>query len=238
VVVSLFASCKKSEDAPPPPPAPRIKTVTAGTDVRTFFYDSKGRVTQIVLDQYGKQEFAYADTGVTISSYDLTGALQGKTFYKTGANGLAISATSTFSPSDKIDFSYNAAGQLLTSNVTRTLASQPTRHWDYYYYYSNSNLDSLKVTFSEGSSSNSIMTYYDAYYTDKLNTLGNENYGQPFLGASSKNIIKVARDIGSDNQGNMPSCDYKYEYDATGRITKQMKYEGTSAFMPLSFTYY
>jgi hypothetical protein len=187
---------------------------------------------------YGKYVYNYTDTGIVINYYDTTSAFKGKTVYKLGANGRAISSYSSYS-SDQSSYTYNSAGQLAISSSVRTLPGQPTRRWDYSYYYTNSNLDSEIVSYNDGFTTTvSAYAYYDEYYTDKLNTLGNDNYGQAFLGVSSKNPAKVARDIGHDSYGNYPQTNYSFEYDAKNQITKQLHTWGTSSLTPISFTYY
>ena len=238
-LVLLLASCKKDHTEPPPPPVSKVKTIAAGNDTRTYSYDSKGRVSEILLALYGKYEYAYADTGIVISFYDTTGAYKGKQVYKLGSKGLAVSTYSSFSTSDQTTYTYTPSGQLSTASTVRTLTGQPTRRWDYFYYYTNNNLDSELISYNNGSTvTNSVYAYYDQYYTDKTNTLGNANYGQAFLGASSKNPVSAARDIGSDSQGNMPQTNYSYEYDAQGNITKVLHTWGSSSFAPISYTYY
>jgi len=233
-------SCKKdNHNTPPPPPAiPKIKTEWANNDVRTYSYDDKGRVTKIVYSLYGWDEYAYTDTGVVINHYDTTNTWTYKMLYKLDSKGLAILSTSTTSTSDTSTYAYTTDGYCLTKTVTRTLTAQPLRSWAYHYFYTNNNLDSIIETYTQGASSNSIGTYYDSYFTDKTNTIGNDNFGQSFLGKSSKNPFNAARDIGHTNDGTYPQTNYVYEYDSLSRIIKQTEHEGNSSFTTLNFTYY
>ena len=235
ISLPIVISCKKESHQPPPPQAPKIKTVTAGKDIRNYFYDDKGRVTKIMLVLYGRNEYAYTDTGVVISYYDTTGKSTGKIVYKLNGRGEMISNTSSFSPSSQNSYQYTSAGQLLSATSILPLSGGGSNRWDYHYYYTGSNLDSIISTFNNAGGSN---TYYDEYYTDKINTIGNDNYGQSFLGMSSKNPVKLARDIGSSGPGNYPQTSYTYEYDSLDRIVVQRHFWGTSAFTPISFTYY
>jgi hypothetical protein len=82
------------------------------------------------------------------------------------------------------------------------------------------------------------MKNYDEYFTDVINTQGNENYGMSFLGAGFKNPVKTARDIGSTSTGEYPQTTYLYEYDEDNRIIKQERFLGASAFTPVNYTYY
>jgi len=235
----LMAACKKDDQkAPSPPPIPKIRTVSSGNDLRTYTYDSKGRVTRIVYSLYGRDEYAYSGSTVTRKFYDLADTVTSVMVYILDANGRATGYTSPSSTSDVITYTYNADGQLSTGNTHRTLAGEPERNWHYTYHYTNKNLDSIVITYTDGGSPTASYTYYDEYYTDKVSTIGNDNYGLSFLGAGSRNPPKVARDIGHDSQGNYPQTTYQYEYDSLNRITQQLHYWGSSSFPPVSFTYY
>jgi hypothetical protein len=238
VLIVVLVSCKKDHTVPPPP-GPKIKTEWSGDDVRTYTYNSKGNVSQIVMSLYGKYDYAYTDTGIVVSFYDTTGAFKGKTIYKLDANGRAASSYNTYAASDKVNYTYTAAGQLLSSTTVRTLPGQPTRIWASSYYYTNNNLDSVTGNYNNGSTvTHSVASRYDEYYTDKVSTFGNDNFGQAFLGVSSKNPVKAARDIGADSQGNMPQTNYSYEYDAQNNITKVLHTWGNSTFPSLFYDYY
>jgi len=237
----LAISCKKEDHSPTPPPVvvPKVKTVTAGNDIRNFFYDSKGRVIKIGYALYGRGEYAYTDTGIVVSFYDTLNQFQYKQVYKIGADGRALGYINPALFNDQLSYTYTSGGQLLTGTELRTLPGQPVYRWQTQYYYTNSNLDSSIVTLTaDGSFGGGSALYYDSYYTDKPNTLGNDNYGQAFLGVSSKNPVKDARDIGHDNLGNYPATNYVYEYDSLNRITKSTEYEGNSGFAPIMYTYY
>ncbi|HMH20174.1 MAG TPA: hypothetical protein VK563_00290 [Puia sp.] len=242
IFIFMIYSCKKDAHPPtdpPGPPAPKVKTIIAGNDIRTYTYDSKGRVSQIVLDHYGRYDYAYTDTSVGISFYDTTQVFTGKEVYKLNTKGLATSSSNTYLTSDLNLYTYTSAGQLLTFTTIRTLSNQPAIRWDYTYFYTNNNLDSVKFSLDDGSSvTTGAKYYYDAYFTDVTNTLGNVNYGQAFLGLSSKNPVKLARDIGHDNTGDYPQTSYNYEYDTQNRITKSQEIWGTSSFTPVAYTWY
>ena len=235
----LLAACKKDDQkAPSPPSIPKIRTVSSGNDLRTYTYDSKGRVTRIVYSLYGRDEYAYSGSTVTRKFYDLADTVASTMIYTLDANGRATGYTSPASTYDVITYSYNGDGQLSAYHITRTIVAEPVRNWDYAYHYTNRNLDSIVITYTDGGSPAVSYEYYDEYYTDKISTIGNDNYGQSFLGSGSKNPVKAARDIGHDSQGNYPQTTYQYEFDSLNRITKQLHYWGTSSFAPISFTYY
>jgi hypothetical protein len=238
-VLSLMVACKKDAHQDPIKPlAPRIKTVSFDNDLRTYTYDSKGRVTKIVFSLYGRDEYSYTNTAITRTHYDLADTVTSAYVYKLDAKGMAIGFTSTSTPDYIYAMSYTAAGELSTNNEIHSKAGQPDRSWDKTYYYTNNNLDSVATAYNDGTNTSTVKDYFDEYYTDKVNTIGNDNYGQAWLGASSRNALKAARDIGSDNTGFQPQTTYQYEYDSQSRITKQLRFEGSSAFSPIIFTYY
>lgn len=238
----LFMACKKdNHDASSHPKVPLIRTVFAmagsDSDLRTYSYDVQGRVTKIVYRLYGTGYYAYTDTGVVNTFYNLKDSLTGTTVYKLNASGRAISFYESYSPSDAFSSTFNANGQLSTTTEVRTLTGQPVRTWVTSYTYTGRNLDSSIEVYSYNGTSNSSAMYYDEYYTDKTSTIGNDNYGQSWLGGNSANPVKAARDIGSSG-GVYPETTYQYEYDSLGRITKQMHFWGSSQFTPIYFTYY
>lgn len=87
----------------------------------------------------------------------------------------------------------------------------------YDYEYSNGNI--LKETrTSQNKSSDGTNTensYYIEYeyYEDKLNTLGNVNFGKNYLGNSNKNLVK------REKKSNGYNIKYEYEFDKNGNIT-------------------
>ncbi|HVU58422.1 MAG TPA: hypothetical protein VHD83_25350 [Puia sp.] len=245
VGVLLFIACKKDNHDATPPPVPKIpliKTVFAmagsDSDLRTYSYDAQSRVTKIVYSLYGTGRYAYTDTGIVYTFYNLNDSLTSTTVYKQDAHGKAISFLESTSPSDIFTSTFNSDGQLSTSTEVRTLTGQPVRTWATTFHYTNKNLDSSIEVYTYNGTSNASPTYYDDYYTDKISTIGNDNYGQGWLGSGSKNPVKAARDIGTSGGGVYPETTYQYEYDSVGRITKQMHFWGSSQFAPIYFTYY
>jgi len=74
----------------------------------------------------------------------------------------------------------------------------------------------------------SIKTKYQ-FYTDKLNTFGNENMGTSFYGKGNKNPIKTESINYYNSMDVFESSgviNYTYEYDTKGRITKQLSDNG------------
>ena len=235
----LVASCKKDDQkATSPPSIPKIRTVSSGNDLRTYTYDSKGRVSRIVYSLYGRDEYSYSGNTVTRKFYDLADTITSAMVYTLDANGRVAGITSSPSSNDVNAYSYNGDGQLSAYNITRTIPGDPVRIWNYVYHYTSKNLDSIVTTYTDGGGPAFSYTYYDEYYTDKISTIGNDNYGLSFLGSGSKNPVKTARDIGHDSQGYYPQTTYQYEYDSLNRITKQLHHWGSSSFAPISFTYY
>lgn len=238
----LFVSCNKKSDKqsqPSFPSVPKIKTIQANNDLRTYTYDDKGRVIKIVYSLYGRDEYAYTDTGIVINSYDTSNAYKGTEVYKLDGQGRAIQYTESYSPEDVVTFTYNGTGEVLSKVTTRTIPGDPLRIWNTQYYYTSNNLDSIITKFTEGGiPSGSSAEYYDEYFAGITSTITNYNYGQYYLGAQTKGPIKTARDIGETGTGEYPTTTYDYEYDPQGRITVQHHHWNTSSFPDINFTYY
>jgi hypothetical protein len=88
----------------------------------------------------------------------------------------------------------------------------------YDYEYSNGNIIKETRTSQNKSSDGTISgnSYYIEYeyYEDKLNTLGNANFGKNYLGNSNKNLIK------REKKSNGYIAKHEYEFDKNGNVTK------------------
>jgi len=240
-VTSLFllAGCKKDEQKIPPPVIPKVKTLTKDNNVQTYSYDSKGRVTKVDYGPNRRDEYAYTDTSVVYNSYDAQNILQLTTNYKLNDRGFAISSTSNSPFTESTTFAYASDAQPLTNVLTRTIQNGPVIKFTTQSYYTNSILDSIVgIMTTDNLFSGSSNYYYDEYFTDKINTVGNVNLGQQWLGLSSKHPVKTARDIGHDNNWFYTQTTYTYEYDSLNRITVVHHYNGTDEYPPTSYTYY
>ncbi|MDP4148217.1 MAG: hypothetical protein Q8927_08870 [Bacteroidota bacterium] len=237
-----YSACKKDNHQPPPPPVPKVKTVSWLNYVYTYTYDNQGRQIRADYNAAGQKTYAtytYNDTAVISNYFDTAGKMTYQTIYKLGANGMVAAFYQAGATNDQTVIDYTPQKQLHSKTETRILPGDPNRIWSSLYYYTGANLDSIVETYNQNPpGSPATYTYYDAYYTDQINTVGNANYGQAWLGSSSANPVKLARDIGHDGTGNYPQTSYTYDYDSLGRIVKQYHMWGSSSFPAVSYTYY
>ena len=75
------------------------------------------------------------------------------------------------------------------------------------------------------------------YYTDKRNTIGNDNMGMSFLGAQSKNAIKEDKGITYDRDTFIVT--YNYQFDERDRISLKVSRNKKGVLMDsTAYTYY
>jgi hypothetical protein len=86
------------------------------------------------------------------------------------------------------------------------------------YSYTVENGNVVKMVRASNSGSAETETY--TYYTDKPNTVGNENNGAFCCGKQSKNLVKSKTNGGH-------TVTYTYEFDSKNRVTKQLCSEGS-----------
>ena len=72
------------------------------------------------------------------------------------------------------------------------------------------------------------------YYLDKINTIGNDNRGMPFMGKDSKNLVKTVKYTGttvntvSKRKRSTSDYSYTYEFDSKNRVIKSTKASSTN----------
>lgn len=69
--------------------------------------------------------------------------------------------------------------------------------------------DNLSERHSTSMSFSSVIQY--TYYTDKENTIGNQNMGQPYLGKQNKNLVQTINGVASMFQ-------YTYDFYSNGNV--------------------
>jgi YD repeat-containing protein len=103
------------------------------------------------------------------------------------------------------------------------------------YQYQNGN--EISYTSSDATGGETSTVNYD-YYTDHANTIGDDNMGEGFVGASSVNPIKSS----SSQLINLAPVrhNYNYHYDAKGLISVQAGYDSPSGRLldSICYTYY
>lgn len=134
-------------------------------------------------------------------------------YYNLNSNSLAIS------PSIGIyQWEYDTSGYLIRE--TETVSGLGIQIRDYYYHCWN-----MEYCLSSGSDVNGNqlgggkITY--EYYTDKINTIGDENMGMSFRGKQNNCLLKykILR-----NQSVIDTMESNiYEYDSLNRVSKEVK---------------
>lgn len=80
-------------------------------------------------------------------------------------------------------------------------------------------------------------TGYASYYVGTLNTIGNENMGQGFLGISSKNLVKDKIYMWSTDR-DTSRTNYNYHFDDKGRVSIKVTYYKGKMGDSTAYSYY
>ncbi len=219
-----------------------VKTKTEGNQVETYYYDAQKRVTKVVFSSLVNPDTYYHEytySGASVSEYrseepryELEQTLpNGVTkinctsnprVLKLNANGLYAGNASNC---ESKSFGYD-------NNQFVTMEDYSI---DDYKRTDDIKNDSKNVTriyakgFSYGGGEFASTTIFD-YYTDKINTIGNTNFGAAYLGKSSENLMKSQTENGVITQ-------YTYEFDAQQRVSKRTAIKENNTIVS-SYTYY
>jgi len=225
------AACKKSADSPAINDTRIQSWAVPGSISETYEYDSKNRLTKATYSGYDQNTlYTYTDSMVTERIYKTsTGAATYTFIYKLNNKGLAVSRVDTAVADDAFNYEYNTDGYL-----TRNEEIQPsTGHvWsDYRSHYTNNVLDSTSLY------RQNVWTlgYYYQYYTDKINSLENPNYGCAFLGRQfrlpEKMVVRWSPTFTDTTR-------YSYNFDAKQNISQQMTLSpGATVPQTVNYTY-
>src|SRR5258705_4590443 len=212
VAASLTACKKNSVDAPVTAGNTNnlIKTWASGANISTYTYDAQGRISKVTISDGSGYEYEYLSGIVNKKEYHAGHILYATYKLELNADGLKIRTTASNSPVYEELYQYNA---------DKTLAKQ-IGHYDngaggiitqvVDYFYSNGNCDSSRFIGNNGLWQTSILR---TYYTDKLNGLGKNSFGNNFEGKDNKNLMKSEIYAAPDGTTGTPS-NYTYEFDA------------------------
>lgn len=103
-----------------------------------------------------------------------------------------------------------------------------TYTYEYNADWNMTNNNGNMATWGDGNrltANNGVNVY--TYYTDKTNTVGNENKGQKYFGVDSKNLVHTL------TFSNFSTTTYTYEFDTQNRVTKRLSSNTTE-----TYTYY
>ena len=212
---------------------PKIKTFTLmnGTTIingATINYDNMGRRIKQTTLSGSWFDFTFSGSSMIAELFNTNGASANKSTYILNAYGAAVSYYPNTSPTIVTNLTYNTANQPLTqiTNNNGTIDRQE------YYTYDNAGnriTDSLIQV-----SGTTIRTY--EYYTDKISTISNINFGDYADGAGNKNCLKKVTSKSPLNV--LTATTYSIpEMDAQARVTKQ-SYTTGGATTDYLYTYY
>lgn len=228
----LLFSCKKDADTNQWA-VPKVKTETYESGLtRSFYYDREGRITKNDDGEY-RSEYTYEPSKVTANTTEL-------------ASGGFQSLTMDLNPEGYVTklgnatYTYTAEGYI--KNRVSTSTNGPATFYIHYYNTTTKLLDS--VVRLKGSNWEQTTVY--AFYTDKNETLGNENFGQVFYGKSMPHPVKKVT-YWAPKQGNpdreiIITEEYQYQYNEAGRIVKETSitttYGQAAPSVSIIYTYY
>lgn len=236
----LASSCSKKKDTPYDPSgalAAVVKSVTHSNTgaTETYTYDGQGRIQLIQSTAGNKTTFEYADTTITQTRYDTTGAVVSITHYLLDTLGLVSSSAVT------------DAGATVVAYHSYTYDSDKHKTQDFGYTPSYDVNGKSEWQWGGGnmyefSLYDSAVTHkaYDGfyiYYDPAVTSFGYANTGQKFFGTDSKYLIR--KELGYIWGGGNVVHTYEYTFDAKQRITetKTFDYNGTLKNTD-TYTYY
>lgn len=247
VIMSIaFVSCQKeslnANLEEQSPSAALVKSKTEGNNTETYYYDADKRLSKIVFSSSTNNNTYYHEYTYTANEiteyrseeprYALEQALpNGATRINCSSNPSELKLNEkgfyigTVSNCQTQSFQYDENGFVITQDLNQTDYSTNEKFVN----------DSKNVTrksgngFSYGNGTFNTNTIY-TYYTDKLNSIGNKNFGKAYLGKSSDNLVA------SETQNNI-TTNYSYKFDSQQRvIQKTTKLENVET--QTYYTYY
>lgn len=236
-ILTIF-SCQKQAD-PIVSYMVKTKTSTQTNNTETYFYDTQNRVVKITNSNFTSfSTFEYIGDSVFQYAHksDSTFYLNAKYLFnnkKLQTEKLQLSPW-TFSNEEE-KFSYE------TNDFLKTYFYSVTD------YTTNDTLanDGTNFTQRRGTAYGLAGTWTFAtnytYYSN-ANTIGNENFGKPFLGKSSANVLKSETQI-TVNHYTIPETttnsviNYTYDFDNYGRVITQYATSDASS-VTTTYTYY
>ncbi len=237
----VLTSCTKEKLSAIFPADALVKTKTEGNNTETYFYDNQNRLSKIVFSSSTSpsyyHEFTYSN-GI-ISEYHseeaihkLVDTLPGDiirlnctsnpSILNLNDNGFYSGTTSTCQSQS---YKYDAIGFVIAQDFEITDYSTTEQ-------VLNDSKNVTKITgkgFSFGGGEFDLITTY-TYYSDRISSIGNKNFGKLFLGKSSVNVLK-------SETKNTETINYTYIYDAEQRTIQRTAVKGTTQTIT-AYTYY
>lgn len=203
-----------------------VKTKTEGTTTESYTYDNQGRVTRIQYtfsDNTPSYYHTYTYNGSFVSEYhseeriyDLEETLPNGTtiihctsnprLLKLNSNGLFEGGSINCNEAASFEYDANKFLYVRDYEVTDYNSKDSFKN-------DGKNITEIRGSgFSYGGGEFSYVSTLS--YTDKVNTIGNKNFGMLHLGKSSENLLQ------SERKGTVITT-YSYEFDAQQRVIQK-----------------
>ena len=231
----LLASCKKTrvEQHAPTVAIPKVKTFSISNANTTlnkvaYEYDNAGKIIKLTYANGSSIKYSYAANLVNTESFTPAGIPDGKTTFNLNADGLAIKYFNNAAPATVTHFTYNTSKQLLTEITENGV--EPT-YQVFHTYNANGNKIADSIVNGQISTTKKI-----EYFTDKISSTENLNFGINIYGVAVKNCpmkstLKVSTSSFIITEYSLP------ETDDQGRVTRQTLTKQGVTYTN-SFTYY
>lgn len=227
-------SCKKEDEKPDFSDSENVPLIVsraitypqyADIDSTYFFYDNQGRTTGY-KDNYNQHtDVSYSGSNVIYTSYDNELPDYTETYTlneQKKVEQMVRSISGAINSNEK--FYYNSKNQLAKAVTTFTGRSDTIL-----YFYDGDNLARYITKHVENATVTSDTTSFE-YYPDKVSTLNPANFGTPFLGLKSRNLIKKKK-MG------IVTREYTYEFDSQNRVIKETSKDGEIVNYNISYKY-
>jgi hypothetical protein len=236
--VVFFASCKKNDTAPQPEPiGDRIKSISittqnvsgSGTYSYTYGYDDKGRVTYSRITHTGDST-SYTYSGNTITERLFSGGVV------VGTGTIELNSAGQVRQSTTVSgvqnaYSYNSDGYLSSGSFVFSSGTSTNT----YYYSATKLLDSIVYMYNIAGVISKQTYIYDQYMTGNRKTNGVKNFGETWWGKDAE--VPYQRRTRIVDGGTPEITTYSYEFDAKGRISKQVSLQPGPLTVTTTYTY-
>ncbi len=244
LVCILFMSCEKEQqrltDAPSSPEDAMVKTKSEKGITETYYYDSQKRISKILFN-----------TGTTSYFHEFTYSTNEIQEYKSEEPRYALEetlpngATKYNRNSNPIVYKLNKQGYYVglnsfyqTQNMEYDdagfMRKQSLGIQDYSinedYTNDGKNVEKMIGKGFSYVGGNFTINHSFIYYSDKINSIGNRNFGKSFLGKSSTNLLMTSIEDGE-------TAVFTYEFDANQRVIKKTETKGLITNVT-TYTYY
>ena len=217
----------------------RVKTIVhiQSKDSSEYFYKPDGHISRIRNSKGNNIAYEYLSNRILRRYNDVA---RGKSFVDTmilNKNGLVAKITSDNSAVMMQERQFNNEKYVSQNISTSYHKDSAIRYYNTYEYQNGNEVTAILADGSGGIHS----TITSTYYADKMNTIGSENLGSDFAGASSKNPVKSILWRPAAGSGVDPvTTVFNYHYDDKGRIIIKVSYDAKSGRLQdsVAYTYY